>query len=458
MSGAPDPDTLRRQPPGGGHKAEFRSRGLSRRGQSVDGVRVWGTPASMRNPARDLSGIIMRGVRWQMPVGACPWPCARVPCTPKASVTQNASKWETSCSSQGSWGLMRLWLLGRGSQELGSWPWAKWPVQERTGAWAWKSCHSPVVSLSKLHLSLCPFCGCSPIDAFLLSFLSERFPNEDVPRGVKLWTCHVDGLDTTRWLWWKRYRATSKTGPREPLQPPASDSVQIVYFIRVAEALLRDRLPWTAPDLRGSGSLQRKWGQGSLWHPPFCAGRQPYPCCPCSPELRARLPLCLLPCLTCWERPVCIPLALSVSSLLCLDQYHPMLILGAYSASSPCWEEASFLQLQTASSWSGPKLWKKIYILSDTIEQGLMRCFCGKGWTERERQRQVWAGLFNIFSYVHFVMRVASEIDVLFWKWIKVAFLVMRARCVFLPHPQLWFVLIKLRFLAAELWPCRASS
>lgn len=33
---------------------------------------------------------------------------------------------------------------------------------------------------------------------------------------------------------------------------------------------------------------------------------------------------------------------------------------------------------------------------------------------ERERQRQVWAGLFNIFSYVHFVMRVASEIDVLF--------------------------------------------
>lgn len=63
MSGAPDPDTLRHQPPGGGHKAEFRSRGLSRRGQSVDGVRVWGTPDSMRNPARDLSGIIMKGVR-----------------------------------------------------------------------------------------------------------------------------------------------------------------------------------------------------------------------------------------------------------------------------------------------------------------------------------------------------------------------------------------------------------
>lgn len=33
---------------------------------------------------------------------------------------------------------------------------------------------------------------------FLLSFLSERFPNEDVPCGLKLWTCHVDGLDTVR--------------------------------------------------------------------------------------------------------------------------------------------------------------------------------------------------------------------------------------------------------------------
>lgn len=59
-----------------------------------------------------------------------------------------------------------------------------------------------------------------------LSSLSERFPNKNVPRGLKsLWMCHASGLDTMTWSQWKRCGATSKLGLSEPLQPPAGDSL-----------------------------------------------------------------------------------------------------------------------------------------------------------------------------------------------------------------------------------------
>lgn len=152
----------------------------------------------------------------------------------------------------------------------------------------------------------------------------------------------------------------------------------------------------------------------------------------------------------CRKRPVCIPHAPSVSSVHWIKIVS---MLRVYSVSSPRWEEALFLQLQTASKTLN---YERKSTSFQTPQSRTDEVFLCKGWTERERQ--VWAGLFNIFSYVHCVLRVASEIDVLFWKWITVAFLVMRAWCVFPPYPQLWFVLIKLRFLAAELWPFRALS
>lgn len=79
------------------------------------------------------------------------------------------------------------------------------------------------VSLSKLHPIV------HSVGAFRLtslSSLSERFPNKNVPRGLKsLWMCHASGLDTMTWSQWKRCRATSKLGLSEPLQPPARDSL-----------------------------------------------------------------------------------------------------------------------------------------------------------------------------------------------------------------------------------------
>lgn len=165
---------------------------------------------------------------------------------------------------------------------------------------------------------------------------------------------------------------------------------QLFVSSRGAEAFVRHRLPWTALDLRGSGSLPGKWGRGSLRHPvfqcpPFCTGWQPRSYCPCSPpcspELQVRLPLCLLPCLMCRGRPVYLLLSLSPQFSVWIKIVS---IFKAFSVSPLCWEEALFLELQTASSWSGPKSWKKIYILSDTLRKWLMRCYLDKGWMGKE--------------------------------------------------------------------------
>lgn len=170
--------------------------------------------------------------------------------------------------------------------------------------------------------------------------LSERFPNENVPRGLKsLWMCHANGLDTMMLLQWKRCRATSKLGPSEPFQPPARDSLFKSCFIRAADSHKEHPI---------SEALEvcQENEPGLLWHPPFCTGRQPCSYNPCSPELGARLPLCLFSYLMCRRRPVCIPHAPSVSSVHWIKIVS---MLRVYSVSSPHWEETLFLQLQTAS-------------------------------------------------------------------------------------------------------------
>lgn len=75
-----------------------------------------------------------------------------------------------------------------------------------------------------------------------------------------------------------------------------------------------------------------------------------------------------------------------------------ILMLRAFSVSSPCWEEALFLQMQTASSWWGPKSWKKIYILSDTIEKDWWGVALPRAeQRERENYELVWSIYLVLF-------------------------------------------------------------
>lgn len=210
-------------------------------------------------------------------------------------------------------------------------------------------------------------------------------------QGCPLWFEVVVDLS----CWWAGYHEVTAVEKMQsnkqdmPLWTFAAIShglFQLFVSSRGAEAFVRDRLPWTALGLRGSGSLPGKWGKGSLWHPvfqcpPFCSGWQPRPYCLCSPELQVRLPLCLLPCPTCRERPVHLLLSLSPQFSVWIKIVS---ILYAFFVSPLCWEEALFLQLQTASSWSGPKSRKKIHILSDTVRKWLMRCYLDKGWMGKE--------------------------------------------------------------------------
>lgn len=154
-------------------------------------------------------------------LSVCPWAC--VPCMPKAHrVTWDASRWKNPAPvwASKSWQTCSFW--GEGDKP-------KRPVWEKKRVSAWLNCCQ-----SYIHLIVCS------VGAFLLtslSSLSEWFPNENVPRGLKsLWTCHANGMDAIMLLQWKRCRATSKLGPSEPFQPPARDSLFKNCFIRAVDS------------------------------------------------------------------------------------------------------------------------------------------------------------------------------------------------------------------------------